>query len=415
MLTWRQEHCSWSGSSPAPGPATSQNSRPPAKSPSCWPACEKLPDTTADNCPRWPRAWSQCSRVSAGGVRTPGVSPLVTPQMLADGHRKARELASGGPAGLLHGDLHLSNILRAGPTRGLVAIDPRPGVGDLTFDAIDWTLDRAASIDEVRERIDQLGKLVAGMDRDRLWRWCQATAPALAVLRLARRPPDDTTQLLMKLAALSLPAAVNGLRSTLATCGTMSRSAGRLRSPGEGPRQARPTTPGDHDAEVPAAQALPRRPGAAPSRAPDGPVGAWGRGGAYGLPAPRQRTAREERRVRRRAGAHAGAHLGAVRRPGRGARHHRRPAARDQRPGRGLVHDRRRVLRARGRARGVRVLRARTRRRAPVRVDRHPGGHVRGAVGGLTGVIDEPVQRRDEGTLRALVPRVLAGLVRRGE
>src|SRR5918995_5924006 len=54
---------------------------------------------------------------------------------------------------------------------------------------------------------------------------------------------------------------------------SMSRSADRLRSPGEGPRQARPTTPGDPDAEVPAAQALPRRPGAAPSRAPDRPVG----------------------------------------------------------------------------------------------------------------------------------------------
>ena len=38
-----------------------------------------------------------------------------------------------------------------------------------------------------------------------------------------------------------------------------------------------------------------------------------------------------------------------------------------------------------------------------------------GAVGGLTGVIDEPTRRLDEGALRALVPRVLAGLVRRGE
>src|ERR671914_2716072 len=113
---------------------------------------------------------------------------------------------------------------------------------------------------------------------------------------------------------------------------SMSRSAGRLRSPGEGPRQAGPRTPGDHDAEVPAAQALPRRPGAAPSRAPDRPVGARGRGGAHGLPESRQRTARAERRVRRRAGAHAGAHLGALRRPGRGAGHHRRPAPRDQRP-----------------------------------------------------------------------------------
>jgi len=63
-------------------------------------------------------------------------------------------------------------------------------------------------------------------------------------------------------------------RSTLTVSGTMSRSAGRLRSPGKGPRQTRPMTPGDPDAEVPAPQALPRRPAAAPSRAPDGPVGA---------------------------------------------------------------------------------------------------------------------------------------------
>src|SRR5918997_817352 len=34
----------------------------------------------------------------------------------------------------------------------------------------------------------------------------------------------------------------------------MSRSAGRLRSSGEGPRAARPTTPGDHDAEESAAR-----------------------------------------------------------------------------------------------------------------------------------------------------------------
>src|SRR5919201_3908324 len=37
---------------------------------------------------------------------------------------------------------------------------------------------------------------------------------------------------------------------------SMSRSAGRLRSPGEAPRAARPTTPGDHDAEESAARRL---------------------------------------------------------------------------------------------------------------------------------------------------------------
>jgi streptomycin 6-kinase len=114
---------------------------------------------------------SMFSRIG-GLLSNPQVSPLVSPQVLADGHRKARELASDGLAGLLHGDLQLSNILSSGPARGLVAIDPRPGFDDLTFDAIDWTLDRAASTDEVRERIGQLCGLGPHLDPDRLWRWC---------------------------------------------------------------------------------------------------------------------------------------------------------------------------------------------------------------------------------------------------
>jgi streptomycin 6-kinase len=133
-------------------------------------------------------------------LSNPQASPLVASQVLDDGYQRARKLASNGPQGLLHGDLHLSNILRAGQTRGLVAIDPRPGVGDLTFDAIDWTLDRAASINEIHERIERLCGLVPGLDRDRLWGWCQATAAALAILRLRRRPPDATTQLLLEIA-----------------------------------------------------------------------------------------------------------------------------------------------------------------------------------------------------------------------
>ena len=120
------------------------------------------------------------------------------------GTARARALAGNGPQGLLHGDLHLFNVLRAGRSRGLVAIDPRPGVGDLTFDAIDWTLDRATSMAEVHERIERLGKLVPGLDPDRLWGWCQATAAALAILLLRRRPPDATTQLLLEIAASQL-------------------------------------------------------------------------------------------------------------------------------------------------------------------------------------------------------------------
>jgi streptomycin 6-kinase len=138
-----------------------------------------------------------------GLLSDPRVSPVVAPHLLAQGHRLARELAGSGPAGLLHGDLHLSNILRAGPARGLVAIDPRPCSGDLTFDAIDWALDRATSGNEVYERIDQLGGLVPGLDRDRLRRWCQATAAAIAVLRLRHHSPDASTQFLLQFAAAS--------------------------------------------------------------------------------------------------------------------------------------------------------------------------------------------------------------------
>src|SRR5262249_27685616 len=112
--------------------------------------------------------------------------------------------------------------------------------------------------------------------------------------------------------------------------------------------------------------------------------------------------------IRRRAGALAGAHVRPLRRPGRRPRHHRRPASRDQRPDRRLVDHRRRLLRARGRARGLRLLRAPPGRGAAVRVDRRPRGHVGAPRDARRGVIDEP-------TLRALVPRVLAGLVRRGE
>src|SRR5215208_6558189 len=45
-------------------------------------------------------------------------------------------------------------------------------------------------------------------------------------------------------------------------------------------------------------------------------------------------------------------------------------------------------------------------------MDRRPRGHDRAA---RPRVIDHPTQGLDEGALRALVPRVLAGLVRRGE
>lgn len=130
----------------------------------------------------------------------PRVRALVTPDLAARGHRLAAELAANGGTGLVHGDLHPGNVLIAGPARGLVAIDPRPCLGDRTFDVIDWAIGRATTAGELAGRIQRLCALIPDLDGGRLTDWCQATAVIIAVQHLYRRPPDGTTDLLLELA-----------------------------------------------------------------------------------------------------------------------------------------------------------------------------------------------------------------------
>jgi streptomycin 6-kinase len=84
-------------------------------------------------------------------------------------HSAALKLAEDPVAPvLLHGDLHPENVLDAGD-RGLVAIDPRPCVGDPAFDAVDFAFEGA----DLRERIEALSGAVDG---DRLHEWCRVLA-----------------------------------------------------------------------------------------------------------------------------------------------------------------------------------------------------------------------------------------------
>jgi streptomycin 6-kinase len=131
----------------------------------------------------------------------PRVSPLVPPDLVARGHKLARELAAEGDPGLVHGDLGLPNVLDGGPGRGLVAIDPRPCRGDRTVDAIDWAVGRETSLTGLRGRIERLGAFVPDLNGDRLEQWCQATAVINVVQSCYRRPPDKTTRFLLQLAA----------------------------------------------------------------------------------------------------------------------------------------------------------------------------------------------------------------------
>ncbi|MFD1145593.1 aminoglycoside phosphotransferase family protein [Saccharothrix hoggarensis] len=98
-------------------------------------------------------------------------------------HEKAARLARDRvPATLLHGDLHLRNVLDAGP-RGLVAIDPRPCVGDPASDAVDF----AYASPDLREGIERMSAVVDG---DRLAAWCEVFA-AFFPDHPANRPPGD--------------------------------------------------------------------------------------------------------------------------------------------------------------------------------------------------------------------------------
>jgi streptomycin 6-kinase len=145
-------------------------------------------------------------RSRLGGAR---VAPLVDPGLVTAGHGLARTLAQTGPTALVHGDLHLANILiarhpgqpaRPGQPGLLVAIDPRPGLGDPDFDAVDWVLAPGAT-QTPEQRIEELCGLVPGLDADRLWAWCRATAVIIIVQHLHNRPADERIPFLLRLAA----------------------------------------------------------------------------------------------------------------------------------------------------------------------------------------------------------------------
>jgi streptomycin 6-kinase len=98
---------------------------------------------------------------------------------------------------LLHGDLHLANvldggvlggsILAGGAPRRLVAIDPRACVGDPCFDAVDYLLDGAGrdGMDGIDARCADLAA-ASRMDVGRLHDWCRAIAPIVAITYLMR-------------------------------------------------------------------------------------------------------------------------------------------------------------------------------------------------------------------------------------
>lgn len=129
----------------------------------------------------------------------PAIGQRVRPADLDRGARRYGLLLATAPAQvLLHGDLHLGNVLDGGPARGLVAIDPRACTGDPCFDAVDYALDGAGR-DGVGSRCAALAP-AAGLDADRLYAWCRAIAPIIAINRIGNPGGEQVVAELLTLA-----------------------------------------------------------------------------------------------------------------------------------------------------------------------------------------------------------------------
>jgi streptomycin 6-kinase len=131
-------------------------------------------------------------------VSEPGIGRVVGPADAERGFSRCQALvASGTTRVLLHGDLHLGNVLDGG-ARGLVAIDPRACAGDPCFDAVDYLLD-GAGLEGVDVRCAALAA-VSGLDAGRLFAWCRAVAPVVAISYLGRPDKERAIPELLTLA-----------------------------------------------------------------------------------------------------------------------------------------------------------------------------------------------------------------------
>jgi len=100
---------------------------------------------------------------------------------------------------LLHGDLHLGNVLDGGLSRGLVAIDPKACIGDPCFDAVDYVVAGAAQ-EGVEARCQRVAN-ACGLDGDRLYAWSRVIAPMAAIGHLTYGGPEPAIDELLALAS----------------------------------------------------------------------------------------------------------------------------------------------------------------------------------------------------------------------
>jgi streptomycin 6-kinase len=129
-------------------------------------------ETVADEVERWAGTLARRNRAQSSPVET---------DLIDEATRLLRELGpTQGEPVLLHGDLHLGNVLAA-QRQPWLAIDPKPLIGEREFDVTalisdkqeDLVADEIAGRDSVQRRFDLLGERL-GCERERLKGWSVA-------------------------------------------------------------------------------------------------------------------------------------------------------------------------------------------------------------------------------------------------
>jgi streptomycin 6-kinase len=131
----------------------------------------------------WPDLRARCEEAFTRIGRRladPAVAAHVSERTWTRARDRCSALLDTQPRVLLHGDLHPGNVLDGG--HALVAIDPRPCVGDPCFDVVDYAL-TATGHGDVPTRATTVAT-AAALDPDRLHDWCRALAPMIAIAYL---------------------------------------------------------------------------------------------------------------------------------------------------------------------------------------------------------------------------------------
>ncbi|MFJ8912553.1 aminoglycoside phosphotransferase family protein [Amycolatopsis sp. NPDC102389] len=141
-------------------------------------------------------------RLAERGLRGSVAEATLSLETLDRARLRALALATGGGGNaIVHGDLHPGNVLDGGPGRGAVAIDPRPSVGDPSFDLADWVTLPMREGGTLEDGFDAIAPYLPGFDAGRVRAWCVALAPLFVMRPLERGERTPFVDTMLRMAA----------------------------------------------------------------------------------------------------------------------------------------------------------------------------------------------------------------------